>query len=343
MRKIKVVGDPNNTESCSSEIIITNLNKGLKNLDLYSEDGDLVVYDCLANDHGQPAKYIICPYETAIPYVVFHNARNRVLIGVSNQNQTFYLEGGYPAEKTDVCLLGVDSKLWSPIQREPNKKFIFGMMCDSNTRAAYDELFTAFGRAFSGNRDVMLYIKDRWGTPQFKAYIKYITELLDITVCYDDDHITDKRKERILYNLLDCHVFLNRSSTFAMTVAQGMAMQKPTIVMDYSGPRDYCNHLNAFLVDFDLKEIKSEDLEILASRGYRNYLFTPNISSFRINPRWAVPNVDSLTGKLRQVYENEQLRRETAYYARGTAEALTWEKSAATLSAIVTKHENPSI
>jgi len=338
MKKIKVVGDPNNTPSCSSEIIISNLNKGLKNLELYDEDGELVVYDCLANDHGHKTNFIICPYETAIPFVVLYNAKNRILIGVSNQNQAFFSQGGYPKEKTDVCLLGVDSDLWRPFDRPQNDKFTFGMMCDSNTRAAYDDLLAAFSGIFTGVNDVRLFIKDRWATEKFKQRVKDIAKRDNLDIVLDDTHITDKEQERVLYNNLDCHIFLNRSSTFAMTVAQGMAMQKPTIVMDYSGPRDYCNSLNSCLVNYRLMPIEQQTIDYLQFLGYRNYLLTPNMTSFRTNPQWAIPDIYNIKECLKEIYQNANYRCAIAYYARATAEAMTWTKSAATLYSIVNKH-----
>jgi glycosyltransferase involved in cell wall biosynthesis len=337
MKKIKVVGDPNNTPSCSSEIIISSLNNGLKNLDLFDDQGESIVYDCLANNHGHKTDNIICPYETSIPYVVASQAGGRKLIGVSTQNQLFFTEAGYPHNKTDVCLLGVDTKIWKPIKREPKTKFRFGMMCDSNTRAAYEELLVAFGAAFKGNKQVELFIKDRWATPTFKSYVKELATALEIEVIHDDTHITNKAEEVQIYSSLDCHIFLNRTSTFALTVAQGMAMEIPTIVMDYSGPRDYCNVLNACLVNHRLEEISQFKVAELISKGFRNYLLAPNTSNFPKKPQWAVPDAKHLVACLKAIYEEKDYRESIAYQGFVTAQTLTWEKAAATLSYIASK------
>jgi hypothetical protein len=337
MKQIKVVGDPNNTPSCSSEIIISNLNNGLKAIDLYDEKGESVVYDCLANSHGHQTDNIICPYETSIPFVVAGQAGGRRLIGVSTQNQLFFTEAGYPHNKTDICLLGVNSKIWTPQNKKNTKKFRFGMMCDSNTRAAYEELITAFGAAFKGNKEVELYIKDRWATPTFKSYIKELSTALEIEVIHDDTHITDKNEEVQIYANLDCHIFLNRTSTFALTVAQGMAMQIPTVVMDYSGPRDYCNVLNACLVNHKLEEISQFKISDLIAKGFRNYLLPPNTTNFPKKPVWAVPEQKHLIACLKAIYEEKDYRESIAYQGFVTAQSMTWEKSAATLSYIASK------
>lgn len=337
MKQIKVVGDPNNTPSCSSEIIISSLNKGLKNIGLYDDKGELVVYDCLANNHGHETNNIICPYETTIPFVVAGQAGGRRLIGVSTQNQLFFTGAGYPHDKTDICLLGVDTKIWKPTKREQNKKFRFGMMCDSNTRAAYEELLVAFGSVFKGNKEVELFIKDRWATPTFKSYVQELATALDIQVIHDDSHIIDKEQEREIYSSLDCHVFLNRTSTFALTVAQGMAMGIPTIVMDYSGPRDYCNVLNTCLVNHSLEDISQFKIAELISKGFRNYLLPPNTTNFPKKPQWAVPDQKNLIQCLRAVYEEKDYRKSIAYQGFVTAQSLTWERAAATLSYIVSK------
>lgn len=334
MNKLRVVGDPNNTKSCSSEIIISSLNAGLQTLDLYSESGPIVVYDCLGQNHGYNTDFIICPYETNIPSVVIQNAGGRNLIGVSNQNQSFFINGGYPKEKTRSMLLGVDSKLWSPKPRKENESFIFGMMCDSNTRAAYMELIWAFGEVFKGNKNVSLYIKDRWATPTFKSLVASMAREMRINIIHDDSHVVNKIIESEIYNQIDCHVFLNRTSTFALTVAQGMAMQKPTIVMDYSGPRDYCNELNACLVKYTLGEISAWTIQNLEQYGFRNYLIV-NPSLFKSPPVWANPDMESLKEALGKIYEDKNYRENIAYNARATAESMTWERSAANLACII--------
>lgn len=337
MKKIKVVGDPNNTESCSSEIIISNLNKGLKNVGLYDENGELVVYDCLANSHGHKTNSIICPYETSLPYIVLNQASGKKLIGVSTQNQLFFTDAGYTPENTDFCLLGVDTNIWRPSSKAKRNKFRFGMMCDSNTRAAYEELLVAFGAAFKGKKDIELYIKDRWATPTFKSYINELSKAYDIEVIHDDEHVTDKEKEREIYNSLDCHIFLNRTSTFALTVIQGMAVGVPTIVMDYSGPRDYCNVLNSCLVNHTLEDISQFKIADLLSKGFRNYLLPPNNTNFPKKPQWASPDIKHLTQRIKAVYEEKDFREAISYQGMVTAKSLTWEKSAATLSYILSK------
>ncbi len=303
---------------------------------LYAEDGMTVVYDCLAQQYGFNPSHILCAYETSIPSFVINNAGGKDLIGVSFQNQSFFIEGGYPKEKTHAMLLGVDSKQWAPRPKEKREKFVFGMMCDSNTRAAYSELIIAFGLAFKGRTDVELYIKDRWSTPEFKSLVRMLADHNKIIVHHDDSHVTDKNKEVDIYNNLDCHVFLNRTSTFALTVAQGMAMQLPTIVIDYSGPRDYCNELNACLVKYYMDNISELKITQLAQQGYRNYLMT-NPALFKKQPEWAQPLIDSIKDCLINVYENKNYRDSIAENARMTAEGLTWERAALNLAYIVNK------
>lgn len=333
MKGLRVCGDPNNTKSCSSEIIISSLNQGLIKLGLYDEHGEIVVYDCLAQSHGFKTNYIICAYETSIPSPVFINAGGRHLIGVSNQNQSFFLDGGYDKELTHSMLLGVDSKLWSSKHKPKKDKFRFGMMCDSNTRADYDSLLVAFGNAFRDKKNVELYIKDRWATETFRNHVKAYAAHFGIQVILDDEHVTDKAQEVEIYNSLDCHVFLNRTSTFALTVAQGMAMQIPTVVISYSGPRDYCNELNSCLVPFALKEVTPFKIMNLEARGYRNYLMT-NPSLFQSPPLWAEP-MPGVQDLLLKIYEDRGYREKIAYNGRATVESLTWDRAALNLAWIV--------
>jgi hypothetical protein len=335
MNLLRVVGDPNNTPSCSSEIIISNLNRGLQELGWYDDKGLSVVYDCLAQHHGYDTSHIICPYETNIPAFVAQNAAGAKLIGVSHQNQTFFVNGGYPKEKTASFLLGVDAKLWSPTPNRPHRHtFVFGMCCDSNTRAAYLELITAFGEAFAGHREVELYIKDRWATPEFKTLVTTLAQRYDVIIQHDDEHVTDKAKEVQIYDNLDCHVFLNRTSTFALTVAQGMAMQKPTIVMNYSGPRDYCHELNSCPCQYKLVSIEAADIQALEACGLRNYLITDASAFSGLPPQWAQTRIDWVKECLLKVYEDKSYRDNIAYNARVTAEGMTWRRAAMNLALI---------
>jgi hypothetical protein len=338
MKSLKVVGDPKNTPSCSSEIIISNLNNGLKKLGLYNEDGVIVVYDCLGQSHGYNSDFIICPYETSIPKLVIDNAQGRNLIGVSHQNQAFFIDGGYPKEKTFAMTLGVDSQLWRPKNKSKNKSvFRFGMCCDSNTRAAYPELLMEFGMAFAGRTDVELYIKDRWATEVFRTFVKTIASTYNVIIHHDDVHVMDKDLESDIYDTLDCHVFLNKTSTFALTVSQGMAMQKPTIVMDYSGPRDYCNELNACICSYSLQDIEPWHIMTLQrDYGLRNYLLT-NPALFRQFPKWAAPNLKSIRTCMFKVLDDKEYREQIAYKARATSEGMTWDRAALNLFWIVNK------
>ena len=336
MNALRVVGDPNNTPSCSSEIIISSLNRGLKELDWYDDQGIIVVYDCLAQHHGYNTNHVICAYETSIPNLVISNAAGANLIGVSNQNQSFFINGGYPKEKTFAMTLGVDSQLWKPtLPRKQRHKFVFGMCCDSNTRAAYVELIMSFGDVFKGNHEVELYIKDRWATPKFKALVEALAKSYDVIIYHDDEHVTDKAREVEIYDNLDCHIFLNRTSTFALTVAQGMAMQKPTIVMDYSGPRDYCNELNACLCKYRLIPIEEGYINRLVQYGLRNYLITHPSAFSGQCPKWACPETEDIKFCLKRVYEDKDYRENIAYNARATAEGLTWKRAAMNLTWIV--------
>ncbi len=336
LKKIKVLGDPNNVPFCSSQIIIDSLNQGLKNVGLYDENGEIVVYDCLSNDHGYKTNHLICAYEVALSRQIINNAKGRKLIGLSLQNQLFFTDAGYPAEKTDNLPLGVDTKIWYPIlAKDIPPVFTFAMFADSNTRCDYDSLLIAFSKAFKGRKDIRLFLKDRWATNLLKDYIKALATSLDIWVDHDDTNITDKEQERRIYGDVDCHIFINRSSTFALTVMQAMAMQIPTIVSAYSGPQSYCNELNACIAKHTLENITEYKISELIAKGYRNYLFPPNSNNYPVQPKWAIPDIESLTECLSKVYNDETYRKNIAYQGWVTAKTYTWEKSAARLSAIV--------
>jgi glycosyltransferase involved in cell wall biosynthesis len=331
MTKIKFTSDPNNTViNGSTNIIVGNLNKSLKLLDLYDENGPSIHYDCIANDHGLRPNSILTVYETNFPKFILNNLNGRFMLGVSKANMEFAVDAGYPAELCKYVPLGVDSSIWRPVERTKyHDKFVVLSFSESQTRGGFLHVLDAVGRAFKGKNDVVLVLKDRVTTGRFREVVAhYQDQVAPMEVVLDDRDLTDFEEQNQLYSNADVMLYLNHSSTWGMTAFQSLSCGLPLCGMQHSGPAEYLNGSNGLPVSFSLVEITDDLIMNLQSFGLRNYLF--GRSSYHVPPYWAWPNIDDVEDKLKWAYNNKSSdwMKEKSNNARQTAINFSWEKSA---------------
>jgi glycosyltransferase involved in cell wall biosynthesis len=331
MTKFKVVGDPKNPARFSSNIIIESLNQGAKNLGLYDENGALVVYDCIGNNHGYKADALLVCYELPFPPFIIQNCQGKPVIGVSRDNAMFALHGGYPADRVNWIPLGVDSNVWKPVQKKYHlDKFVVLSYTESLARSGLEILAEAFAKHLGWKKDTLLYIKDRNATPEFEQWIKEHAEKYHYQLIYDNRHISTPEEEMDVFANADCHFYLNRSTTWGMTVCQSMTCGIPTVAPAYSGPREFIlDDFTGLNVDYHLEPVQ-KDLGYLQTIGMRNFFFPDDRPVY-----WAKPHVDSVINALRKLYTDKNLRERLSYLGREMGKSLTWERSAANLSQVL--------
>lgn len=336
MIKYKILGDKpeNNPVQFSSNIIVTSLNDAAKKLGLYEENGIQVKYDSLCNTHGDKVDCFISSYELSFPNLILYNASNRPILGVSRDNQRFIIEGEYPKDLTGYINLGVDSNKFQFITKNRNKdKFVYCVNTESLVRGGIELSIEAFGKCFEGDKNCKLIIKDRNGTDEFARFISRIAKFYDIEIDYinanwDTETIIEFSKG------IDCFIYLNRSSTFALPPLEGLSMGIPTICINYSGPRDYViDGINALCPSYNLTYVKY-DMGYLKGIGCRNFFLE---QGYMKEPVWATTSIESIIQCLLEIRENRETREKLNYYGRLTAENMSWEKSALNLSLLLEK------
>jgi glycosyltransferase involved in cell wall biosynthesis len=305
--KFRVVGDPKNyNKRFSTDIIVESLNKGARNVGLFDENGKTVVYDCLGSGYEDVYKNIaakIVCYEAPFPDFVIRNCQNKPIICVSRDNMRFALDGGYPPHLTHYINLGVDVNIWKPVEKKYLlDKFVVLSYTESLARSGLEILLEAFKLAFKGDDSCVLFVKDRNATPEFKKYID--TFRPDINIKYEDRHIGDVDSIREMFSYADVHAYINRSSTWAMTLTESMSCGLPIISPIYSGPAEYLRDgFTGFGVDYELSK-PAEEIEYLKSLGMRNFMFP-----FRSSDYWCKPSVESLAKVLKTAKDNPRLRK----------------------------------
>lgn len=340
MQKFKIVGDNESNKFHSSRIIIDATNEAAKRLGLYSEEGKTVVYDCLCNSHGYDADAFWCAYELPFPVPILQNANGKPIIGLSKDNAWFASEGGYPRHLVDWVSLGVDTNVWTPQpKRLMRDKFVVLSMIESTVRCGLEILVPAFGNVFSGNKDVVLYIKDRNPTKVFSKWIKEKAEKYNIEIIHDGRHTENHEIEKEIFSMADCHFYINHSGTWCMTNTQGMACGVPTASIRHSGPTDYLSHaLTGMAIEYDLEIVTDAILAELQQIGMKNFLFPMN--QYLRRPFWANPRIQSVQRTLNILYENPQVRTQLSKNAIMCAQTLSWERTAVNMSYVLDNFQN---
>ncbi|WP_111625967.1 glycosyltransferase [Gelidibacter algens] len=158
-------------------------------------------------------------------------------------------------------------------------------------------LVDAFIKAFGKNEKVELIIKTVGGQEFKKSKNKlyqYISGKDNIKMI---DYYLDKNSVNHLINNCDCYVSMHHSEGFGLTLAEAMYLGKPTIATNYSGNTEFMNHSNSFLVDYELGLIENPDI------------------NFCSKTVWGNPIMKSAVERLKQVYDNPDLRKEKAMNA----------------------------
>lgn len=329
-KNIQVLGDPNNKKFCSSDIIISNLNKAAKKIGIYSEDGYKIVYDCIGNHHGHNPDAMIIVYEMIFPHFILTNSYPRPIFGVSRDNLQFILDSGYPSKLADYFHLGVDSKIWSFKEKKSKEKFTFLGIGESNSRGGLELVVQSFCKEFRNSKSIILYIRDRSAHPTFKAWVQSKASEYQVEIVHDDRHLEDFEEEKNIYYNSDAAICLNKTSTWNLRTIECMSSGTPLVVIPYSGPRDYTtDKFSALHVNYSLEFFTENDINQLDSIGLRNHLFHP--SSCAKLPKWSMPNEDSARKKMREIVEDKSLRERISYFGSIEAQKFTWEKSAINL------------
>ena len=108
----------------------------------------------------------------------------------------------------------------------------------------------------------------------------------------EDIHVIDRSlsaaERDALMAACDCYVSLHRSEGFGLTMAEAMALGKPTIGTGYSGNVDFMSAENSYLVEYEIGRV-GPDCEIYPADG-----------------EWAQPSVEHAAELMRRVVERPQ-------------------------------------
>jgi len=146
--------------------LILNYNDELKKLGYYSElDKCEYVGRCGSLDpnfvfDGKKTFYInVWETANALPWYLVNNAKsvNQRIFGLSDQITKLWRKYGFECE---TIYGGCNTDFWKPTIPKSKDKFVFLHVNHANVRSGLDLTLQAFSRAFRGNDDVVLIVKD---------------------------------------------------------------------------------------------------------------------------------------------------------------------------------------
>lgn len=187
----------------------------------------------------------------------------------------------------------------------PSDRFLFLFAFDMSStgeRKNPEAVVAAFKRAFAPHDDVALALKITrgWEDPSRLAALHAVAERERIIVI---DRILPERDYFGLLNACDAYISLHRSEGFGLTLAEAMALGKPTIATRYSGNLAFMNDDNSLLVACTMTELRA------AAKNYPRGAF------------WAEPSIDDAVEKMRWVVKQSTAAREMGERGRSFVRA----------------------
>ena len=175
-------------------------------------------------------------------------------------------------------------------------------------------LVDAFCRAFRPGEGPTLMLKSingpltRGAHEALRAAIGSRTDVLAI-----DGYVAGATRDALM-NSCDCYVSLHRSEGFGLTLAEAMALGKPTIATAYSGNLAFMTAENSFLVPSGVRSVPA------------------GCAPYPEGDWWAEPDLDRAASLMRTVYENPALAKDRG--ERGRVDVLERYSPSRTVSFI---------
>jgi hypothetical protein len=147
-------------------------------------------------------------------------------------------------------------------------------------------LIEAFSAAFAPGEGPVLVLKSINGAANVPALerLRRAAAHRSSDILIRDGYVSADEKDALLA-ACDCYVSLHRAEGLGLTLAEAMALGKPTIATGYSGNRHFMTDENSFLVQY----------EVIAASG--------DCGPYPLGARWADPDLSHAAQLMRLVYQ----------------------------------------
>lgn len=184
----------------------------------------------------------------------------------------------------------------------PDERFIYLFAFDAASNIARKNpfgLIEAFGRAFPDvTQRPLLVIKahDSSGSTSPPLWDDLRAALARVDGLLLDGYWPRQRIIDLLA-VCDCYVSLHRAEGFGLSIAEAMALGKPTIATGWSGNADYMTPQNSYPVNYLLRPITPDDHRYQPTQA-RTY--PPGVL-------WAEPDLDHAAAQMHAVHEQRDV------------------------------------
>jgi glycosyltransferase involved in cell wall biosynthesis len=196
-----------------------------------------------------------------------HHLENQdVLFVTSKWAADVLVRNGIPNDVIRVVPLGVDQNIFwarSNTPADDSETTTFLTIGKWEVRKGHDILIEAFNKAFDNQSDVKLIMhcfNPCFPTKeQLDRYNGEWTRMAKSSPLGDKIEVSERRlksQEEVsaLMETADCGVFPSRAEGWGLETAEMMAMGKQVIVTNYSAHTEYCDKINARLIEIDSLE-----------------------------------------------------------------------------------------
>lgn len=179
----------------------------------------------------------------------------------------------------------------------PGKKFLVTSSFDLNSdieRKNPAGSIGAFLKAFPKPVGATLFLKSINGDKHTTRY----NELQELAQGREDivffDGYLDHYRNKGLLELSDLYLSLHRAEGYGLNLADAMARKTAVIATGYSGNLDFMDEASSVLVPFEKVAVT-------------------NYAGMRVNSKWAEPDIELASRKLRELFDKPQLVQELAH------------------------------
>ena len=280
--------------------------------------------ETLARFPGEKIAYTMFETDTLpMGWVEGLNQADRVFTP-STWGRQIMIDCGVDFSKIQVIPLGVDGSIYNPwggkLAQLNTPTFKFLMVGRYESRKGYNELFSAFAKAFSQRMDVELLVKansfiDSVSTQQIRA----LAHQFGLTNVRFIEGAVDEPTMAALYRSCDCFVFPSKGEGWGLPLIEAMACGLPVISTYCSGHSEYLSKFRGRFQEIDAayKEVDTKDFD----RFYR----------FESDPgKWYIPFPDSIASAMQKLVEKKMIIN-TEELAMDVIKYYSWEQAAHTM------------
>jgi glycosyltransferase involved in cell wall biosynthesis len=302
--------DPDFQETCGSFSVIQNtLAKGLREIGCYTDNPNEADYvgiaDSLALNFTWSGKktFLVAFWDhintlSLLHYNLYQQNKNIKVVTITQQNTELYQKFNIPS-----IALGniVDTDYWYPTKPK-NDIFTFGHFGFSNYRSGLDILLTAFDKAFRGNKNIKLLLKNTGSSEKLNSNIAELIRLGN-NIEYIDKRMTFS-EIRDLYSR--CHINCNvlRHSGYGLPLLEGSLCNSLCLAGNFAPSNEMVNDTFAKLINPDGEvEVNSIINQLVYQSGLTN---TFGSLPYMEEPKFYSYNLDHYVSVLADLYENWQ-------------------------------------